>query len=63
MPIYQYKCSECGNIEEHLEKINAVYDHRCGRCHQTTLERTVTAPAGFEFKGSGFYQTDFKSKK
>jgi putative FmdB family regulatory protein len=64
MPFYVYKCSSCGHVVELLQKVSeAEAPASCEACdapHQ--LEKQVTAAAGFKFKGTGFYATDFKHK-
>jgi putative FmdB family regulatory protein len=59
MPIYEYRCSNCGHQQEFLQKLNDPQHTRCTRCGQETLSKMVTA-AGFQLKGSGWYATDFK---
>ncbi|MCH9643556.1 MAG: zinc ribbon domain-containing protein [Gammaproteobacteria bacterium] len=61
MPIYEYKCSACGEHCEKLEKINDAPSTECPHCHQNSLTRQVTA-AAFHLKGSGWYVTDFRDK-
>ncbi len=57
MPLYEYKCSECGAVFEALQKFSdpplQVHDGCGGK-----VERLLSAPA-FQFKGSGFYITDY----
>lgn len=59
MPIYVYKCSACGHVQEALQKISAAPLTQCEACGEPTLVKQVTA-AGFELKGSGWYVTDFR---
>ena len=59
MPIYEYRCSNCGHQQEYLQKLSDPQHTRCSRCEQETLAKMVTA-AGFQLKGSGWYATDFK---
>jgi putative FmdB family regulatory protein len=59
MPIYQYRCSNCGHQEDFLQKLSDPPHTRCARCGQEALSKMVTA-AGFQLKGSGWYATDFK---
>ncbi|QZA80369.1 FmdB family zinc ribbon protein [Deefgea piscis] len=59
MPIYAYRCTECGHQDEHLQKMSADVLTQCPACQAEKYTRCVTA-AGFQLKGSGWYQTDFK---
>lgn len=60
MPIYAYKCSSCGHQQDVLQKISATPLTSCPQCHAETFSKQLTA-AGFQLKGSGWYQTDFKN--
>ncbi|KZS22386.1 hypothetical protein BMY_0206 [Wohlfahrtiimonas chitiniclastica] len=60
MPIYQYKCDNCGHEFEALQKISADPLTECPECKAPRLAKQVTAP-NFRLKGSGWYETDFKS--
>lgn len=59
MPIYEYRCSNCGHQQEFLQKVSDAPRKRCTQCGQETFSKMVTA-AGFHLKGSGWYATDFK---
>jgi len=59
MPIYEYRCSACGNELEALQKLSDPPLKECPACHADALVKLVTA-AGFQLKGSGWYATDFK---
>jgi putative FmdB family regulatory protein len=59
MPIYEYRCSACGNELEALQKLSDAPLTKCPACHADTLVKLVSA-AGFQLKGSGWYATDFK---
>jgi putative FmdB family regulatory protein len=61
MPIYAYKCSDCGRETEVLQKISDAPLTECPHCGRSSLVKQVTA-AGFQLKGSGWYATDFKDK-
>lgn len=61
MPIYAYKCSDCGHEKEVLQKINDAPLTDCPDCGQPSMAKMVTA-AGFQLKGSGWYVTDFRNK-
>ena len=62
MPIYEYRCAECGHQEEHLQKVTEKPVAKCPACGKKTYQKLLSA-AGFQLKGSGWYATDFKSKK
>jgi putative FmdB family regulatory protein len=59
MPIYEYRCSECGHQAEHLQKISEAPLTVCTACGKPTFTKLLSA-AGFQLKGSGWYATDFK---
>lgn len=60
MPIYEYQCRACGNEHEALQKIAAEPLLICPACNEPELLKKISA-AGFRLKGSGWYETDFKS--
>lgn len=60
MPIYEYKCSDCGFQKEFLQKMSDAPLTKCTECGKETFSKLLSA-AGFQLKGSGWYQTDFKS--
>jgi putative FmdB family regulatory protein len=57
MPLYEYRCTGCGERIEVLQRIGEAWLTECPSCHGA-LERMVSAPA-LQFKGSGFYITDY----
>lgn len=59
MPIYAYRCSNCGHEEDALQKMSDAPLSQCPACGQATYVKQVTA-AGFQLKGSGWYVTDFR---
>lgn len=61
MPIYEYKCNNCGHEFEFIQKINEPPIVECEKCHKNTANRLVSA-AGFQLKGTGWYVTDFRDK-
>jgi putative FmdB family regulatory protein len=61
MPIYAYKCSDCGHEKEVLQKITDAPLVVCPSCGHASMAKMVTA-AGFQLKGSGWYATDFRNK-
>ncbi len=60
MPIFDYRCNQCGKEFEKL--VRKEEDKVCPDCASDDLEKKVSA-AGFSLKGTGWYATDFKSKK
>lgn len=60
MPIYEYQCQACGHEYEALQKIGAEPLTTCPVCSKSELKKRISA-AGFRLKGSGWYETDFKS--
>ena len=60
MPIYEYQCQSCGHEHEALQKLNAEPLLTCPACSKPELMKKISA-AGFRLKGSGWYETDFKS--
>jgi len=59
MPIYEYRCSACDHKHEALQKFSDAPLVRCPQCGKDALTKLVSA-AGFQLKGSGWYQTDFR---
>ena len=59
MPIYAYRCSECGHAKDVLQKMSDPVLTDCPACGAASFVKQVTA-AGFQLKGSGWYVTDFK---
>jgi putative FmdB family regulatory protein len=62
MPFYEYECSNCGFRDEVLQKINDKPLKKCPSCGKSALKKLISAPV-FRLKGSGWYETDFKSDK
>ncbi|MEO8524492.1 MAG: FmdB family zinc ribbon protein [Caldimonas sp.] len=59
MPIYAYRCSNCGHAQDVLQRMADPVLTTCPACGQATYVKQVTA-AGFQLKGSGWYVTDFR---
>jgi len=59
MPIYAYKCPACGHQADVLQKVSDAPLTTCLSCGAEGFAKQLTAP-GFQLKGSGWYQTDFK---
>jgi putative FmdB family regulatory protein len=62
MPTYEYTCGNCGHQFEHFQSITASPLRRCPACGKNKLKRLIGAGAGVIFKGTGFYQTDYRSE-
>ncbi|MEO5883563.1 MAG: zinc ribbon domain-containing protein [Caldimonas sp.] len=62
MPIYAYRCSNCGRAQDVLQRMSDPVLSVCPDCGQPTYVKQVTA-AGFQLKGSGWYVTDFRGDK
>lgn len=60
MPIHEYKCKKCGARIEALQKVRDKPLQKCRKCGGA-LEKLVSSPA-IQFKGSGFYITDYPQK-
>lgn len=61
MPTYEYECGDCSHRFEEFQSITADKLVTCPECDKDTLERLIGAGAAVLFKGSGFYQTDYRS--
>lgn len=59
MPIYAYRCEECGFAKDVLQKMSDDPLTVCLECGKASFKKQVTA-AGFQLKGSGWYVTDFR---
>ncbi len=59
MPIYAYRCEQCGFAKDVLQKISDAPLTDCPECGKSAFKKQVTA-AGFQLKGSGWYVTDFR---
>jgi putative FmdB family regulatory protein len=59
MPTYEYKCSKCGKQFEEFQPITAKPLTKCKFC-SGKVRRLISSGAGFIFKGSGFYSTDYR---
>ncbi len=60
MPLYPYRCTECGYRFEKIQKVHAEPEKKCPKCGGA-LERQLTAP-GLQFKGAGWYVNDYAAK-
>jgi putative FmdB family regulatory protein len=62
MPTYDYECDACGHEFELFQPITATPQRECPECHKRKLRRLFGTGAAIVFKGSGFYQTDYRSE-
>jgi len=61
MPTYDYECDACGHTFEEFQSISADVLVKCPECGKKKLRRLFGTGAAIVFKGSGFYQTDYRS--
>jgi putative FmdB family regulatory protein len=61
MPTYDYECDACGHRFELFQSISADPEKKCPECKKLKLRRLIGTGAAVVFKGSGFYQTDYRS--
>jgi len=61
MPTYEYECDACGHKFDELQSFSEKPLKKCPKCKKAKLRRLFGAGAAVLFKGSGFYQTDYRS--
>ena len=61
MPTYDYECDNCGHTFELFQSISEPVEKKCPECKKLKLRRLFGTGAAVVFKGSGFYQTDYRS--
>src|SRR5579872_3269722 len=61
MPTYDYECKACHHRWELFQSIKAEPEKKCPECGKKQAQRVIGPGAGIIFKGSGFYQTDYRS--
>jgi putative FmdB family regulatory protein len=61
VPTYEYQCEKCGHKFEKFQSMTASVLRKCPKCRKSSLKRLIGTGAGVIFKGSGFYQTDYRS--
>src|SRR5882672_961780 len=61
MPTYDYECGACKNPWDEFQSMSAKPTKKCPKFGKTKAKRKIGAGAGIIFKGSGFYQTDYRS--
>jgi putative FmdB family regulatory protein len=62
MPIYEYRCQDCGHELEAMQKLSDAPLTDCPECNSNGLKKLISA-AAFRLKGNGWYETDFKQGK
>ena len=62
MPTYDYVCDACTHAFEHFQSMSSKVKRTCPQCKKRKLRRLIGSGAGVIFKGSGFYETDYKRK-
>jgi putative FmdB family regulatory protein len=62
MPTYEYQCDACNHNFDEFQSITEKPLKKCPKCGKSKLRRLFGTGAGFLFKGSGFYQTDYRSE-
>ena len=63
IPTYEYQCTACGEKLEEFQSITAPVKKKCPKCKRRKLVRLIGSGSGIIFKGTGFYQTDYRSKE
>ena len=61
MPTYDYRCAACQHEFEIFQSITEASKRKCPECGKNKLERLIGTGGGIIFKGSGFYETDYRS--
>ena len=62
MPTYEYECQACGHSFEKIQSMTESKLKKCPECKKLKLQRLIGSGSGIIFKGSGFYETDYKKK-
>ncbi len=62
MPTYQYECAACEHAFETMQSMMDKKLKKCPKCGKLKLHRLIGAGSGIIFKGTGFYETDYKRK-
>ena len=63
MPTYEYECAACGATFERFQAITDKPVRRCPECRKTRVRRLISSGGTIIFRGSGFYQTDYRSEE
>jgi putative FmdB family regulatory protein len=62
MPTYEYQCDACNHNFDEMQSFSEAPLKKCPKCGKMKLRRVFGAGGGVIFKGSGFYQTDYRSE-
>ncbi len=62
MPTYDYRCNSCKHRFELFQSMKDAPKRKCPECGKSALERLIGTGAAVLFKGTGFYQTDYRSE-
>jgi putative FmdB family regulatory protein len=62
MPTYEYQCQHCGHGFELFQQMSDSLKKKCPECKKLKLKRLIGAGSAVVFKGSGFYETDYRSE-
>jgi putative FmdB family regulatory protein len=62
MPTYEYECGACAHAFEALQSMTEPKLTKCPKCKKNKLHRLIGTGSGVIFKGTGFYETDYKKK-
>lgn len=60
--MFEFECDDCNAVFSKLVDDTIHAGIECKSCHKTNTKRIISATRGFDFKGSGFYETDYKNK-
>ncbi len=63
MPTYDYECDACNHSFELFQSITAKHIRKCPECGKLKIKRLIGTGSTIIFKGSGFYQTDYRSEE
>ena len=63
MPTYEYECTSCDHRFDAFHGMTEPVLRKCPKCSRPRLRRLISGGAGVIFKGSGFYETDYKRKR
>lgn len=63
MPTYEYACDACGHRFEQWQTMSEAPVRVCPKCRKRKVRRLISGGAGVIFKGSGFYETDYKRNR
>lgn len=63
MPTYEYECEACGHAFELLQRMSDPAVRKCPKCRKLRVRRLISGGAGVIFRGSGFYETDYKRNR